>query len=913
MPDFERSQENGDQPNSRTYLLSITRNELAIAIIALLGSLGGCGGATAKKQTQLDMAHGDDMTLPSDLGVGADLATADLATSDLALSDLAVVDMAQPTPVLSLVGPATISTVSCPAYRLNVTRAPGAPTAVTASLSAFGSGQAYATLANCKAVASPIPSLQIAANANGASFYYRDDTAESGTMGATASGYAPASLAIQVKVLSVLGQANTTISINLQRGMSSPVGACIAGGKFFVVDALDDRVLGWNSIPTATTPPDFVLGQPSLNAVRAAGSTQAPPTASNMAVPTACASDGTRLFVYDSRHYRVLAWNSVSGASGQAADYVLGQPSLTSTAGAGSASITDGYGMACDGTRLFVADSESNRVLVWKTIPTTNAQSADFALGQPDLTSTASGSSATTMAFPMGVASDGTHVFVADNSNNRVLGWKTMPTTSGVAADFVLGQAVLTGNDYNEGNADSPASSLNGPGGIFLSGTTLAVADTSNSRVLVWNSGALPSSNNVAATLAIGQPSLMGRNTNPTLVGRMIEPQMVVINDGAIFVADSESSRVGVWGSVPTTSGTTPDFVLGQPSASGIAANDPGTTGATLDAPAGVSGDGQRLLVADSAHSRVLMWNSGPSHDDQPADLVLGQPDLTSSEDNRAVLPATSTMSQPDGVCSDGTHVFVANTNDDTVLIWSSIPTTNGQPADIQLGSEFGGLTSASQVSEPTGVYSDGTHLFVADTGNNRVLIWNSIPTTNNQNADLVLGQTSFTDGTANTRGLTGSTKKAPTSVWSHGTRQFVADTGNNRVLVWATLPAANGQAASFAFGQADLASGNVNGASGTASGSTLSGPTFVTGDGAHIYVSDTGNSRVLSWGSRLLASSGQSAAGVFGQSSLASVVPFSGVISSSTVDLPMGLYSDGLHLYIADQGPHRVLVVPAF
>ena len=33
----------------------------------------------------------------------------------------------------------------------------------------------------------------------------------------------------------------------------------------------------------------------------------------------------------------------------------------------------------------------------------------------------------------------------------------------------------------------------------------------------------------------------------------------------------------------------------------------------------------------------------------------------------------------------------------------------------------------------------------VADTDNNRVLIWNSIPTTNGANADLVLGQDNFT------------------------------------------------------------------------------------------------------------------------------------------------------------------------
>ena len=35
--------------------------------------------------------------------------------------------------------------------------------------------------------------------------------------------------------------------------------------------------------------------------------------------------------------------------------------------------------------------------------------------------------------------------------------------------------------------------------------------------------------------------------------------------------------------------------------------------------------------------------------------------------------------------------------------------------------------------------------LFVADTQNNRVMVWNTLPTKNNQPADFVLGQPNFT------------------------------------------------------------------------------------------------------------------------------------------------------------------------
>jgi hypothetical protein len=61
------------------------------------------------------------------------------------------------------------------------------------------------------------------------------------------------------------------------------------------------------------------------------------------------------------------------------------------------------------------------------------------------------------------------------------------------------------------------------------------------------------------------------------------------------------------------------------------------------------------------------------------------------------------------------------------VLIWSSVPTSNGQPADLVLGqtdmaSAVNG-TAANLLRYPYGAHSDGTRLVVADFYNNRVLL----------------------------------------------------------------------------------------------------------------------------------------------------------------------------------------------
>lgn len=65
--------------------------------------------------------------------------------------------------------------------------------------------------------------------------------------------------------------------------------------------------------------------------------------------------------------------------------------------------------------------------------------------------------------------------------------------------------------------------------------------------------------------------------------------------------------------------------------------------------------------------------------------------------------------------------------------MWSALPTTSGQAATYVLGqtntTNSSAGTTASTLSRPNSVYSDGTTLFVADSANNRVLVWNSMPT----------------------------------------------------------------------------------------------------------------------------------------------------------------------------------------
>ena len=132
------------------------------------------------------------------------------------------------------------------------------------------------------------------------------------------------------------------------------------------------------------------------------------------------------------------------------------------------------------------------------------------------------------------------------------------------------------------------------------------------------------------------------------------------------------------------------------------------------------------------------------------ATVVLGQPDFVTT--TRTSPPRQTACATPTAVASDGVHLVVADTDHNRVLIWNHIPTTNNQTADVVVGqpnftstSVPGNTPNAKSMRGPQGVWIQNGKLFVADTQNNRVLIYNQIPTTNGVAADVVLGQPNFT------------------------------------------------------------------------------------------------------------------------------------------------------------------------
>jgi uncharacterized protein (TIGR03437 family) len=432
------------------------------------------------------------------------------------------------------------------------------------------------------------------------------------------------------------------------------------------------------------------------------------------------------------------------------------------------------------------------------------------------------------------------------------------PFATGQAARLVIGQTNFTTSNYGTTNV-----LLGAPSGIAYANGVLWVADANRL-------GALPDNNRVLQFSDVG--TYPGPLQDPTIIG------------STCGVCRGQAS-----------------MVLGQPD---FISSDNALTPTGMRNPTGVATDGKVLAVADTDNNRILIWLSLPHSNGQPPDVVVGQKDFT--HNGTAVPPNAASLRGPIGVWIAGGKLYVADTQDNRVLIYNKIPTTNGVAADVVIGqpnftsfvqpdlTQANAMPTASNMQDPISVTTDATHMYVADLGQSRVLIYNTIPTTSGAAADVVVGQPDMVsavdnnsfmapanptiDMEGNPEGLTpvlcqsnaayaaalgqtgttavdaegtllfpvrcAATLSFPRYAISDGTRLFIADGGNDRVLVFNTIPTTNGVSANTILGEADEFSDNTG--QNPDGSDAFQTPSALAWDGLNLYVSDTYNRRVV-------------------------------------------------------------------
>ena len=196
----------------------------------------------------------------------------------------------------------------------------------------------------------------------------------------------------------------------------------------------------------------------------------------------------------------------------------------------------------------------------------------------------------------------------------------------------------------------------------------------------------------------------------------------------------------------------------------------------------------------------------------------------------------------PESVFSDGKKLIVTDTGNHRILIWNETPTNHFQAADVVVGQLSMSITSAGYSSKKLNspyfsIISDGK-LLVSDFLNNRVLVWNSLPTSNGVSADVAIGQNSLTTRTASVS-LKGLNHPGGIRVDQQG-RLFVVDHGSNRILMWNQIPTSTGLAADINIKQIDMGNSEL------VPTKKFFLPWGLEIMGQQMWLADNGNNRVL-------------------------------------------------------------------
>ncbi len=254
-----------------------------------------------------------------------------------------------------------------------------------------------------------------------------------------------------------------------------------------------------SAIPSASPTPPFTGLAGVVSTYPSAGST--------FGFTRAVATDGTNVYVGSDGSHKVYKIVIATGAI----SVLAGSGTAGSTDATGTAASFNGLnGLATDGTNLYVADSVNNKIRQI-VINGVNSGKVTTLAGSGTAGSTDATGAAASFNNPSGVATDGTYVYVAEQTNNLV---RRIAIGTGVVTTLASptgGYGTLTGiatdgtNVYvadfgygkiwriSGGVASSFATGFTQPDGLTTDGTYVYVSDTGNEciRQVVIGSGAV--------------------------------------------------------------------------------------------------------------------------------------------------------------------------------------------------------------------------------------------------------------------------------------------------------------------------------------------------------------------------------------------------------------------------------------
>jgi DNA-binding beta-propeller fold protein YncE len=287
---------------------------------------------------------------------------------------------------------------------------------------------------------------------------------------------------------------------------------------------------------------------------------------------------------------------------------------------------------------------------------------------------------------------------------------------------------------------------------------------------------------------------------------------------------------------------------------SSLNTNADGTGGAaSFNAPLASVSDGTNLYIADSANNTI-----------RKVVIATGVVTTLAGSSVISTVPidgtgTAATFNAPSGITisPDFSNLYVADTGNHSIrrISLPSVVVTTLAGTGVA-GYTSSGLGNVATFNNPSGITTDGTNLYIADTTNRRIreIAASGVGVTLANMASSTAAVTTLagTGGSGTTEGAATNAKfNSPLGITTDGLNLYVADTFNHRIRKIAPTGALSGitsataTVSTLAGPSGGVAGGGSGSNEGTGTGAQFNLPTSIITDGVNIYVADNGNNKI--------------------------------------------------------------------
>jgi sugar lactone lactonase YvrE len=605
---------------------------------------------------------------------------------------------------------------------------------------------------------------------------------------------------------------------------NSPTGITYVGGYLYVTDKLNNKI---RRISTSSGKVVSLTGQSStavtiaggypyiLNATEDGapasttelGATFLQARAATFYYPSGITNDGANLYVVDGYNYKIRKINISTSVVGS----VTGTPGAPSSSGSadgpvGTATFYNyGTGVTTDGTgtNLYLADTYNNKI---RKINLTTNQVSSFTgmLNISQTYGTVDGiGPVSRFNYPQGITSDGINLYVADSGNNTI---RTIPISSGNVSTLAGAYLGVDGS--------GPSASMNSPWGVTTDGINLYVADSQSNKIrkVVIATGAVTTLAGTGLT-SCTPTSACALDGNGT-IATFNFPTGITTDGVNLYVNDNRNNKIrkiapatGYSLATATSANVTvSSYTGGSNLVVTSGATDGAGASASFNAPYGITTDGSNLYVSDTFNNKIrkispdtgyTLATATSSHVTVssftgPTNNTAG---LTGSSDYpTAATGAAATFNWPLGITTDGTSLYVADYGNNKIRMIN----ISSQKV-FSLTGGIGNVVTAAAVDDPTATWA----------------------------VQLTYGSISFYQNPT-------ASFSMPFDVTTDGSNLYVADYGNYKIR---KISLSTGAVSSLT-GAADTASA-IGATDGAGAVALFRSPFSLTTDGSSLFVPD--------------------------------------------------------------------------